>query len=58
MVYLDESLQTIVKFPDGDQNKDDIAIEARIYERLSEHGGHERLLHYYGPCDQDSNRLK
>lgn len=51
MVYLDESSQTIVKAPHGDENKDDIAIEQRIYQRLSEHGGHEGLLHYYGPYE-------
>lgn len=33
MVYLDESSQTVVKSPYGDENKENIAIEQRIYQR-------------------------
>jgi serine/threonine protein kinase len=51
MIYLDESSRTIVKAPHGAKNKDHIAIEQRIYQRLSEHGGHDGLLHYYGPYE-------
>lgn len=51
MICLDKPSQTIVKSPHGEENKDDIAIEKRIYERFSEHGGHEGLLHYHGPYE-------
>jgi serine/threonine protein kinase len=51
MICLDEPSQTIVKSPYGEENKDDIAIEKRIYERFSEHSGHDGLLHYYGPYE-------
>lgn len=51
MIYLDESSQTLVKAPPSDQNKDETAIEHRIYERHSKHGGHDGLLHYYRPYE-------
>ena len=51
MICLDKPSQTIVKSPHGEENKDDIAIEKRIYERFSEHGGHEGLLYYHGPYE-------
>jgi hypothetical protein len=51
MICLDEPSRTIVKSPHGEENKDDLAIEKRIYERFSEHGGHEGLLHYHGPYE-------
>ncbi|KAH6712138.1 kinase-like domain-containing protein [Leptodontidium sp. MPI-SDFR-AT-0119] len=51
MVCLDEASQTVVKSPHGQENEDDIAIEKRIYERFSEHGGHEGLLYYHGPYE-------
>jgi serine/threonine protein kinase len=51
MICLDKPSQTIVKSPHGEENKDDIVIEKRIYERFSEHGGHEGLLHYHGPYE-------
>ncbi|KAH8765639.1 hypothetical protein BGZ57DRAFT_535332 [Hyaloscypha finlandica] len=51
MICLDEPSRTIVKSPHGEENKDDLAIEKRIYERFSELGGHEGLLHYHGPYE-------
>jgi serine/threonine protein kinase len=51
MVCLDESSQTVVKSPHGEENEEAIAIERRIYERVSGHGGHLGLLHYYGPYE-------
>ena len=51
MVLLDRSSQTVVKSPHGQENEDAIMIERRIYERISEHGGHKGLLHYHGPYE-------
>ena len=51
MVCLDESSETIVKSPHGEENQDAIAIERRIYERFSKHGGHGGLLCYHGPYE-------
>ena len=51
MICLDAPTQTIVKSPHRDENKDDIAIEQRIYERSSERGSHEGLLQYHGPYE-------
>jgi len=44
MVCLDESSQTVVKSPHGEEDEKAIAIERRIYERISEHGGHKGLV--------------
>ncbi len=48
MICLDEASQTVVKSPHEEENKYDIAIEKKIYERFSEHGGHEGVLNYHG----------
>lgn len=49
IICLNKALQTVVKSPHKQENEDNIAIEKRIYERFSEHGGHEGLLYYYRP---------
>jgi serine/threonine protein kinase len=51
MVCLDESSQTVVKSSHGEENEEAIAIERKIYERISGHGGHLGLLHYYDPYE-------
>jgi serine/threonine protein kinase len=57
MVCLDESSQTVVKSPHGEEDEEAIAIERRIYERISEHGGHKGLLRYHG-CYESGIRLE
>jgi hypothetical protein len=39
MVFLDQ------------ENENAIMIERGVYVRISEHGGHRRLLHYHGPYE-------
>ncbi|KAI1002882.1 hypothetical protein K3495_g5323 [Podosphaera aphanis] len=51
LVCLDRASQTVVKFPHGEENKDEIAVEQKIYERLHKHGGYEGLLRYHGPYE-------
>jgi serine/threonine protein kinase len=47
MVYLDETSNTVIKFPhEGDEPS--IDVERRIYERFEQYGGHKGLLRYYG----------
>jgi hypothetical protein len=48
MVCLDASSQTVVKSPHGEEDEEAIAIERRIYERISKQGGHKGLLRYHG----------
>lgn len=48
LVVLDESTRTVIKTPLDQENAAFILREQRIYERLTEKGGHRGLLKYYG----------
>ena len=51
LVVVDESSETIIKTPfdlNSEWCQKTISTEWRIYERLSEHGGHEGILAYHG----------
>ncbi|OCL09452.1 kinase-like protein [Glonium stellatum] len=49
MVFLDSTSNTVVKSPLSERDRGTIKIEREIYERFTQHGGHEGLLQYVEP---------
>ncbi|KAE9982211.1 hypothetical protein EG327_005920 [Venturia inaequalis] len=49
MIFLDSASNTVVKSPLSELDRGLIEVEREIYERFTQHGGHEGLLQYAGP---------
>ncbi|KAG9249451.1 kinase-like domain-containing protein [Emericellopsis atlantica] len=57
LIVLDAATQTVIKTPFDNEFRASIDRERLIYERLTELGGHEGLLPYYGSVDGGGLRL-
>ncbi|KAK3295826.1 kinase-like domain-containing protein [Chaetomium fimeti] len=51
LVVLDKSSQTVIKTPLFDDCEVALSRERHIYERLTQRGGHERILRYHGTVE-------
>jgi serine/threonine protein kinase len=57
LVVHDEASQTVIKAPFWDDGGPRVIREREIYERLTQRGGHPRILRYYGTFE-DGIRLE
>lgn len=51
LVVLDKPSETVIKTPLHDDCSDLLLREQKIYERFTQRGGHEGILHYYGAIE-------
>jgi serine/threonine protein kinase len=52
LVVRDKASQTVIKTPSWEDDEPLMSREIEIYERLSQRGGHEGILRYYGTVEK------
>lgn len=51
LVVLDVASQTVIKTPWDDDREHILSRERQVYERLTQRGGHDRILQYHGAVE-------